>query len=78
MIKSPILISSGTQYNFMVARLSTLPAEHWYFCRHALHKVFEFPKGVKRIQFQAWPEPGRDRVEIKSSDLSCNTLTVTL
>lgn len=38
---------------------------NWYLCSCTLHEVFDFPKKVKQIQFQAWPEPGRGRIKIK-------------
>ena len=59
MIESPILLAI---HKF--AFVDTLNG-NWYLCRDTLHKIFDFPKGVEQIQFQAWPEPGRGRVEIK-------------
>ena len=63
MIESPILTRRTSNFNDIING-------SWYFCANTLHEVFDFPKGVKRIQFQAWLEPGRGRVKIRVKRLS--------
>jgi len=63
MIRSPIFDINKFETAF--EKDHNIGSNGWYFCRATILSHFNVPRGAKRIQFEAYTEPGTNRYKVE-------------